>query len=228
MPIEQKETREGVWVSDVSAIDPFNSFRRARFRRFRKLLERAAAEVRERPVRVLDLGGSAGFWRGLEGEWRDLRLEITLANLGAVDEDCPPFFLRDGNACDLAYPDQSFDVVHSNSVIEHVGQWRAVQDMAREVRRLAPHYFVQTPNFWFPYEPHYKTVLLHWLPEATRAAMVLRKPRGWISADSYDQAMAEVQAISLLTARQMSVLFPDARIERERFAGLTKSLLAIR
>jgi len=135
----------------------------------------AAAQVGDRVVRVLDVGGAAGFWLGLESEWSDLRLEITLVNLGAADEDRPLFFLRGGDACNMAYADQSFDVVHSNRVIEHVGQWSAMQRMAREVRRLAPHYFVQTPNFWFPYEPHDKTVLIHWLPEAMRAAMALRK-----------------------------------------------------
>lgn len=228
MPVEEIEAFEGVWVSDFSAVDPVNRFRRARFRRFRRLLEQAAKEAGGRPVRVLDLGGTPGFWRGVESEWRDLALEITLVNLGARDEDHPPFFLRGGDACHLAYPDSSFDIVHSNSVIEHVGPWRAMQQMAQEIRRLAPHYFVQTPNFWFPYEPHYKSLFIHWLPEAMRAGMVLRKPRGWISASTYHQAMLEVQAISLLTARQMTVLFPDARLERENFAGFTKSLLAIK
>ena len=226
------ETRQGVWVSDIAAVDPVNRFRRARFQRFRKVLEAAARDAAKdggsRAVRVLDLGGAPGFWRALESEWRDLPLEITIANLGAPDEDDPPFFLRGGNACAMDAADNSFDVVHSNSVIEHVGGWRAMQDMAREVRRLAPRYFVQTPNFWFPYEPHYHTPLMHWLPETVRAALVTRWPRGWIHAASFDDAMMEVQAISLLSARQLAALFPDARIERERFAGLTKSLLAIR
>lgn len=204
-----------------------NRFRRARFATFLPMLERAAAA--KPVVRVLDVGGSPAFWMGVEDLWRHLPLEITMVNIGATEQVRPPFHLLPGDACNLPdYADDSFDIVHSNSVIEHVGHWREMRAMAREVRRLAPHYFVQTPNFWFPYEPHFKTLFFHWLPEAVRAAMVLRKPRGWIAVESFDQAMTEVQDVSLLTVRQMRELFPDARIARERIGPFTKSIVAVR
>jgi len=205
-----------------------NRFRTARFRRFRALLESLPAKADGAPIRILDVGGAPGYWLGVRPLWQDFPVEITIVNIGAEDEDRPPFHLRKGDACSLPYADRSYDIVHSNSVIEHVGQWRAMRAMAHEVRRLAPRYFVQTPNFWFPYEPHYKMPFIHWLPESVRAAMVLRKARGWISADTYDQAMTEVQDINLVTARQMAELFPDAVIEREYIGPFTKSLIAIR
>jgi len=204
-----------------------NRWRRGRFKRFLPMLERAAAGGKT--VRILDVGGAPGFWMSEEDLWGHLSLDITMVNIGAHAEDRPPYKLRPGDACNLSeYPDMSFDLVHSNSVIEHVGHWREMRAMAREVRRLAPHYWVQTPNFWFPYEPHYKSLFLHWYPEDIRAKMLLRKKRGWIEADTFDKAMTEVQDLCLVSARQMAELFPDARIERERVGPFTKSLIAVR
>jgi len=204
-----------------------NRWRRGRFKRFLPMLERAAAGGKT--VRILDVGGAPGFWMSEEDLWGHLPLDITMVNIGAHAEDRPPYKLRPGDACNLSeYPDLSFDLVHSNSVIEHVGHWREMRAMAREVRRLAPHYWVQTPNFWFPYEPHYKSLFLHWYPEDIRAKMLLRKKRGWIEADTFDKAMTEVQDLCLVSARQMAELFPDARIERERVGPFTKSLIAVR
>jgi len=101
--------------------------------------------------------------------------------------------------------------------------------MAHEVRRLARRYFVQTPNYWFPLEPHLRTPFIHWLPEPWRAAIVSRRACGYHPrAQSYDEARTILDDARLLDANAMATLFPDAAIERERFAGLTKSLIAIR
>jgi hypothetical protein len=101
--------------------------------------------------------------------------------------------------------------------------------MANEIRRLAPRYFVQTPNFWFPIEPHLRTPFIHWLPEPWRVAIVRRRACGYYPrAESYGQAREILDDARLLDAQAMAVLFPDASIERERIAGLTKSLMAIR
>jgi hypothetical protein len=106
----------------------------------------------------------------------------------------------------------TFDIVHSNSVIEHVGDWPKMLSMAQEVRRLAPAYFVQTPNYWFPIEPHYKLPLVQYLPNSIRRA---------VTGDDPDR-------IRLLSARQMRRLFADASLWRERVFGMTKSLVAVR
>jgi hypothetical protein len=84
--------------------------------------------------------------------------------------------------------------------------------MAAEIRRLAPCHFVQTPNLWFPIEPHYKLPAVHWLPAAMKKTITRDDPH----------------RIRLLSARQMRHLFPDSTLWRERFFGLTKSFVAIR
>jgi hypothetical protein len=100
---------------------------------------------------------------------------------------------------------------------------------AREVRRLAPRYFVQTPNFWFPIEPHFMCPFFHWLPVPARVRLLLLTGLGhYRRAETVESALAAVQGIRLLSRRTMSSLFPDAAIVTERVALLPKSLMAIR
>jgi hypothetical protein len=88
---------------------------------------------------------------------------------------------------------------------------------------------VQTPNYWFPLEPHLRTPFIHWMPEPWRIAIVRHKACGYFPrASSYDEARNILDDARLLNAPAMAALFPDAVIERERFAGMTKSLMAIR
>ena len=101
--------------------------------------------------------------------------------------------------------------------------------MAHNVRRLAPIYFVQTPNFWFPYEPHFRFPCFHWLPEQVRAELLLRLNLGFGGRrKTYDAAMRGVQSAALLSSRQLRELFPDAELVKERAFGLSKSFMAIR
>src|ERR1017187_2845994 len=61
----------------------------------------------------------------------------------------------DGRA--VPFRDAAFDVVFSNSVIEHVGDAQSQRAFAREVARVGRAYWVQTPNRWFPVEQHLLT-----------------------------------------------------------------------
>lgn len=205
-----------------------NRFRRARLARFLAIVDAIVAANGR--CRVVDLGGNLEYWQGLEDLWGDRPLHLTLVNLSAETAPDSRFICLSGNACDLPqFADNAFDLVHSNSVIEHVGLWSSQRRMAQEVRRLAPHYFVQTPNFWFPLEPHFRMPLIHWLPEPWRAALVMRRACGFYPrARSYDEAQQIIEDARLLNAKAMAALFPDATIEREPFAFLTKSLIAVR
>ncbi len=141
------------------------------------------------------------------------------------------FFSLAGDARAMPeFSDNHFDVAHSNSVIEHVGQWKDMMAMAREIRRVAPAYFVQTPYYWFPMEPHSHTLFLHWLPETWRFRVVMARKCGpyWSKAETVDQAMRTIQSSSLLDKRMFRELFPDADVVSEKILGLTKSLMAVR
>lgn len=204
------------------------AFRRRRFGLFVRLVDQVLAS---RDVcRILDIGGEPGYWQGLADLLNGREWQVTLLNLRTFAVDQSRFTSIAGDARDLgAFKNQSFDVIHSNSVIEHVGQWGDMQAMAHEVRRLAPNYFIQTPYFWFPVEPHCATAFFHWMPESVRLSMLMRRPRGaWGQAPDVQTAMRQIHSVVLLDRRMLASLFPDATIYRERYLGLTKSLIAVR
>jgi len=72
------------------------------------------------------------------------------------------FVTYDGRA--FPFPDNSFDVCHSNAVVEHVGNAERQQLFVSEMARVARRGFFTTPNRWFPIELHTKIPLLHYLP----------------------------------------------------------------
>jgi hypothetical protein len=193
-------------------------------RRFRpKRMQQVVRLARQTgATRILDVGGTAFDWNVVPQ-----RLNVTLLNR-TVDGDCQGFPLVLGDACDLPFADGAFDVVYSNSTIEHLFTWHNQQRMASEIMRVGRAYFVQTPNRWFPVEPHYLTPFIHWLPKPWQRKL-LRNFTVWglLSNPAQETCDRDVDEIRLLSVAEMRVLFPTARIVRERFLGLTKSILAI-
>jgi hypothetical protein len=205
-----------------------NSFRFRRFEWFRPLVDGVIA--RKGRCRILDMGGTRSYWDVFAASLDWERVEVTIANLKPEPARPPSIRTVVGDARDLSsFSDCQFDIVHSNSVIEHVGDWREMERMANEVRRLAPQYFVQTPYFWFPLDPHTRVLFFHWMPEQLRYRIAMAKDCGmWKRCKTIGDAMRIVEDARLLDRRQMNDLFPDAEIMRENFCGFTKSLVAIR
>ncbi|HEY1952007.1 MAG TPA: class I SAM-dependent methyltransferase [Gemmatimonadaceae bacterium] len=211
-------------LADNSSPDSLaTQLRRRRFSFFLSLL----SEV-QRPVRILDVGGTAEFWQlmGLD-KLRDIR--ITLFNLRANSVAGSMLESVAGDARDLSrYQDKSFDVVFSNSVIEHLGpKFSDQQRMASEIQRVGGRYFVQTPNRYFPLEPHFLVPGFQFMPVSLRTWLLSSFDVGWYKRIP-DRAAArrEVESVSLLGEGQVRKLFPGARIYRERILGLTKSFVA--
>jgi len=144
------------------------------------------------------------------------------------DDDTFNFVKAD--ACDLSlFRNNSFDITHSNSVIEHVGDWGKMVKFSNEVKRLAPKYFIQTPNYWFPVEPHCMTLFFHWLPRPTRIWLVMNFRLGnWSKRDTVDKAVSLVESARLLNKRMVKELFHDSNIFTERFLYWPKSFVAIK
>lgn len=208
---------------------------RMRAKRLVPLLEMIGRIHKEKgSVSILDVGGRETYWKCLDPEFlKSHGVTITILNLPCEisGQDSELFKYAVGDACDLSvYPDHAFDIVHSNSVIEHVGNWEKVKAFARETRRVAPNLFIQTPYFWFPVEPHFVKVAHHWLPKSLRVSMWLRFKMGERGrARNIDEAMRKLDDEPyLLDMRMFRFLFPDCEIIKERFYLFTKSLVAFR
>lgn len=121
-----------------------------------------------------------------------------------------------------------FDLVFSNSLLEHVGGHPQRQKMADNIHRLADRHWVQTPYRYFPIEPHWVFPGFQWLPYEAQVQISLRWNRGHVRTYSRDEAEDIVDEIDLVGISQMRRYFPSSTIWYERFAGLVKSLVAIR
>lgn len=196
--------------------------RRKRFELFTSLLA-----TLPRPIRVLDAGGTEEFWRTMPVD-ASTGLAVTMVNLRRQATTLPWLESIAGDVTDLSmFSDNEFAVAFSNSVIEHLGSATAQQRMADEIRRVGRRYFVQTPNRFFPLEPHFLFPGFQFLPIEARTWMVSRFSVGWYPRiPDRAEARREVASIRLLTEREFSRMFPGARIHRERLLGLTKSFVA--
>ncbi len=212
------------WLYDHHRKDSWAaSFRRGRMEFFRSLLNSFP-----RPVTLLDAGGTEGYWirMGLAGN-PDYR--ITLLNLEPAAADAENLSCQTGDVRDLGrFADKSFDVVFSNSVIEHVGDFKDQKRMADELRRVGKNLFVQTPNRFFPVEPHFVFPFFQFLPAGCRAFLIQHFDLGWRKKiPDREEALREARSVRLLTRKELKLLFPGAFIREERLLGLVKSFMIV-
>jgi SAM-dependent methyltransferase len=166
--------------------------RLARRRRHEQFFSRARLAP---GARVLDLGCGRIGLRALEPA-----LDITGVDLQERPDYPGPFVCADA-AAGLPFANDEFDLVYCSSVIEHVAPERR-QAFASELRRVGRGWFVQTPAFSFPIEPHSLLPGAHWLPVAQRRAY-------WRLG-----AAGNWEEIALLRRAEMERRFGPARGER--------------
>ncbi|MGV3709075.1 MAG: class I SAM-dependent methyltransferase [Gemmatimonas sp.] len=173
-------------------------------------------------TRVLDVGGDAFNWNLI-----DTKPRLTLLNVFGANTDLPPHMeWVIGDGCNLQYGNGEYDVVFSNSVIEHLGTEERQRAFASEAMRVGKSYFVQTPNRRFPIEPHLIAPFVHYLPRKWQRPLYPYTGWGLLSRPSAKEMDAQFAELRLLSEREMRNFFPRARLKREKVGGLVKSLIA--
>jgi SAM-dependent methyltransferase len=159
-------------------------------------------------ARALDVGcGQIGL--------RALEPDLDITGVDVVERPgYPGPFVRADASERLPFADDEFDLVYCSSVIEHVPPPRRPA-LAAEIRRVGRGWYVQTPAWSFPIEPHALLPAAHWLPVGLRR-------RYWKLG-----AAGAWEDISLLRRSEMQELFGGPVLE-ERMGRLVKSWIAVR
>jgi 2-polyprenyl-3-methyl-5-hydroxy-6-metoxy-1,4-benzoquinol methylase len=180
-----------------------------------------------RGASVLDVGGSVGWWK----QDFPAALDVSIVNIDGdhrelVTRNGLKFFKADGR--DLPFADKEFFLTFSNSVIEHVGDVDDQRRFASEMARCGTKLYLQTPNKWFPIEPHLMTVFIHWLPfKLSRRLIRYLSIWGLVAKPSQAQIDEFLKTTRLLSRSEIKSLFPDAQVTGEKVLGLTKSFIVI-
>jgi hypothetical protein len=182
-------------------------------------------------LRVVDLGGTVESWRRAPVHPR----EVVVVNLlEPGDPDTPNRVPVLGDACRARAVlldhgvDPAFDLVFSNSLLEHVGGHANRSALASEVRALAPRHWVQTPYRFFPVEPHWVFPMMQFLPVAARTRIARRWPLVHTRPDTDSEALADVQWTELIGMTELRSYFPESQVVKERMGGLVKSIVAVK
>jgi Methyltransferase domain len=220
----------GSLFSAMSRIQPlfekiFKIWRRKRWRWFDEAMQPASNDL------ILDVGGVPNQW--LASPQKAARIDCI--NVYEIEWDAasaPNHRITStlGDGCHLSFPDRSYDIVYSNSVIEHVGDWESQKKFANEVRRVGKKLWIQTPAFECPIEPHFLAPFVHWLPVPIRRRLLRWfTPWGWIEKPDKAKVDRIIATTELLSRRQVRELFPDCNIRTERlFFLFPKSYIAWR
>jgi len=195
-------------------------------------------------TKVLDLGSETGeHIANVLTETNFIPRNIYIADIdsGAVAEGARRFGFTPvviDESGKLPFPDQFFDIVYCSSVIEHVTisknvVWQirsgrkfkkmsteAQTRFSQEINRIGKQYYVQTPNKWFPIESHSWLPVVGWLPRRLQVPLLRFTNLFWIKKAVPDW--------NLLGARDLSILFENSQVEKEKIFGLVKSVTALK
>lgn len=164
-------------------------------------------------TRILDVGVSDDENDGanfLEKNY-PFAQNITCAGLGAgtaVQERYPLVSYRQIEPHQpLPFADDTFDIVCSNAVLEHVGG--AAQRIAflKEQLRVARSLFMTVPNRWFPIEHHTSIPLLHYAPSLFRRVLAGTRYDHWTHVENVDFISRKTLLGEWPLARKPEVVF---------------------
>jgi len=195
-------------------------FRRRRFKTFQKYLTKLGLKE----PRFLDIGGTQIYWDHINSYFKT-NLSPIIVNIERehITNGSYAGIIGDGKSLSFI-KDNTFDLAYSNSVIEHLSGFEDQYEMAYNIKRVAKYYFIQTPAFIFPFEPHFLFPFFHWFPISVRIRLVSKFNLGWFNkCNNYDEAKHLVNSIRILKKKELESLFKDTHLITEKLLFIPKS-----
>jgi len=179
---------------------------------------------------LLDIGTTPS----LDSE-QNIILEKTKNNKNITclsDQDCrilekkyqniKSFVIGDGLRTD--YKDMSFDIVHSNATLEHVGSYNNQIAFVKEALRVSKnHVFIQTPNRFYPIDFHTNLPLIHWLPKKIHRKILRFIGLNFYSTEENLNLLSESNLINI--CRKLDI--KNFKIIKHKLLFMTSNLILV-
>ena len=188
---------------------------------------------------VVDMGGTPKFWNLHQGFIPEGMIqEVDVVNLPVPNKYTPEgriemagkvqLNIYSGNALDRStFRQPQYDIAHSISVIEHVGEHDAQALMAQNAVQSGKHYWIQTPAKSFPLEPHFMLPFFAYWPLWMRALAIRNFQLGSQHQDkTWSNAKEHCRSIRLLSRPEVRNLFAGGVVVTERLLGIKKGYIA--
>jgi ubiquinone/menaquinone biosynthesis C-methylase UbiE len=179
--------------------------------------------IHDQNAKILDVGGTLWPWTELNPAG-----ELTILNISPskIASPNPSWRFVKGDGTALQFEDKHFDLVFSNSVIEHVGNLDMQLLFAKEMMRCGKSIYLQTPNKFFFIEPHLIAPFMHWMPfSITRYLVRWFSVWGLVAKPSQEEIDDFLNHTRLLNENEIKELFPGCNIAKEMVLGMTKSFI---
>ncbi len=184
-------------------------------------------EKLDKPLRILDLGGTDYHWRN-SVFLNNKDFHITVLNTEIQNtKDLRNFSFIKKDVTDLKiFEEGEYDIVYSNSMLEHLSDAKEQKKLAEEIQRIGKHYFVQTPNYYFPVEPHFLFPFFQFFSTDVKTKLIMKNNLGWFNKENdKDKAKKLAGSIRLLKQSELKELFPTGNIYYEKYFLLNKSFI---
>jgi ubiquinone/menaquinone biosynthesis C-methylase UbiE len=156
--------------------------------------------------------------------YKDKITAVGIDDASFLERLYPGLVFRRANGLELPFAADSFDVVHSSAVLEHVGnlenQRRFVAELTRVARRAI---FLTTPNRWFPVEFHTILPLVHWLPKPWFRRLLFNTRYQFFSREENLNLLGKGELLQLCS----DLTGCSVASQSQRLLGMTSNLLLI-
>lgn len=144
--------------------------RRAKAYKIERLIKLRA---KTRPIKILEIGCGSGGIAHYFSQHPHIICDVVAVDVNDARQISDGYRFTLVESVELPFDNETFDVVLTNHVIEHVGDDEAQAKHLAEIRRvLCPDgsAYLAVPNRWMLVEPHYRLIFLSWWPERWRSS----------------------------------------------------------